>query len=71
MTLTQSQLVVSTEEMRAGLPKSTIELKKLQKITLEEQKAIWTGEKQFGIVKTNLDCQNFWYPYVFTYHGIF
>ena len=34
--------------MRAGLPKSTIELKKLQKITLEVQKPIWTGEKQFG-----------------------
>ena len=38
--------------MRAGLPKSTW---KVQKITLELQKPILIGEKQFGIVKTNLD----------------
>ena len=72
--------------MRAGLPKSTMELTKstwkLQKITLELQKPILIGEKQFGIVKTNLDnrkelwkCEKlisteyeYEYEYIFFYH---
>ena len=50
------ELIKSTSKLQ----KIPLELQKipleLQKIPLELQKLIWTGEKQFGIVETNLDC---------------